>query len=92
MIYQNNEETNSDSKEIRIVAPKDVTAINSIKELNVETIGQEETKKVTLARGSKTKQLETEIEIVNNNENAIENVKILGTFPTKNKENNMDIK
>ena len=45
MIYQNNEETNSDSKEIRIVAPKDVTAINSIKELNVETIGQEETKK-----------------------------------------------
>lgn len=92
MIYQNNEETNSDSKEIRIVAPKDVTAINSIKELNVETIGQEETKKVTLARGSKTKQLETEIEIVNNNENAIENVKIIGTFPTKNKENNMDIK
>ena len=92
MIYQNNEETNSDSKEIRIVAPKDVTAINSIKELNVETIGQEETKKVALARGSKTKQLETEIEIVNNNENAIENVKIIGTFPTKNKENNMDIK
>lgn len=92
MIYQNNEETNSDSKEIRIVAPKDVTAINSIKELNVETIGQEETKKVTLARGSKTKQLETEIEIVNNNENAIENVKIIGTFPTKNKENNIDIK
>ena len=92
MIYQNSEETNSDSKEIRIVAPKDVTAINSIKELNVETIGQEETKKVTLARGSKTKQLETEIEIVNNNENAIENVKIIGTFPTKNKENNMDIK
>lgn len=45
MIYQNNEETNSDSKEIRIVALKDVTAINSIKELNVETIGQEETKK-----------------------------------------------
>lgn len=92
MIYQNNEETNSDSKEIRIVAPKDVTAINSIKELNVETIGQEETKKVALARGSKTKQLETEIEIVNNNENAIENVKIIGTFPTKNKENNIDIK
>lgn len=40
-------------------------------------------KKVALARGSKTKQLETEIEIVNNNENAIENVKIIGTFPTK---------
>lgn len=92
MTYQNKEETNSESKGIRIVAPKDVTAINSIKELNVETIGQEETKKVTLARGSKTKQLETEIEIVNNNENAIENVKIIGTFPTKSNENNIDIK
>ena len=54
-------------------------------------MGQEETKKVTLTRGTEKKQLKTKIEIINNNENTIENVKIEGTFPTKNNENNMDI-
>lgn len=92
MTYQNQETTGTDTKNIRIVAPKDVTVINSIKDLNVETIGEEDIKTVTLQRGTNSKQLESEIEIINNNENAIENVKILGTFPTKNKENNIDIK
>ena len=91
MTYQNQEETESEAKEIRIIAPKDITTINSIEELNVETMGQEETKKVTLTRGTEKKQLKTKIEIINNNENTIENVKIEGTFPTKNNENNMDI-
>ena len=64
--------------------------MNEIKELNIETIGQEELKTVQLQRGTDAKQLEATIEIINNNENAIENVKIMGTFPTKNKENNID--
>lgn len=92
MTCENEGITVADTKAIRIVAPKDVTAINSIRELNIETIGQEELKKVTLQRGADKRQLETEIEVINNNENAIENVKILGTFPTKNTENNIDIK
>ena len=92
MTCNNIDATGTDSKGIKIVAPKDVTTINSIKGLNVETIGQESLKQVTLQRGSEAKQLETEIEIINNNENAIENVKIMGTFPTKNNENNIDIK
>ena len=92
MTYQNHETKGTVAKEIRIVAPKDVTVINSIKELNIETIGQEEIKKAILQRGEDKKQLEAQIEVINNNENAIENVKILGTFPTKNKENNIDIK
>lgn len=92
MTYKNQEETGIITEAIRVVAPKDVTVINSIKELNIETIGQEEIKKLTLQRGVDTKQLETEIEVINNNENTIENVKILGTFPTKNTENNIDIK
>ena len=88
----NGEEKLSDSRNIKIVAPKDITAINSIKDLNVETIGEEEIKNVTLKRGAEAKALETTIEIINNNENAIEDVKVLGTFPTKNQQNNIDIK
>ena len=86
----NGKEEISDSKDIRIVAPKDVTAINSIKDLSVETIGDEESKNVTLKRGVEAKVLETTIEIINNNENAIENVRIMGTFPTKNQVNNIN--
>ncbi len=82
----------TDSKNIKIVAPKDVTTINNITELNVETLGQEETKEVILERGKKEKQLEANIEVINNNENAIKNVKIMGTFPTKNTKNNIDTK
>ena len=92
MAYKNQDEIGTDEKSIRIVAPKDVTVINSIKELNIETIGQEELTKTTLQRGVEKQQLETEIEIINNNENSIEDITILGTFPTKNSENNIDIK
>ena len=81
-----------DSKDIRVVAPKDVTAINTIKELNVETVGQEEIKDVRLRVGTESKTLETSIELINNNENDIENVKIIGTFPTNSKQNNTNIK
>ena len=91
MTIVNNEQEVQDSKDIKVVAPKDITAINSIKELNIETIGQEELKTVQLQRGTNSKQLESSIEIINNNENAIENVKIMGIFPTRNKENNIDI-
>ena len=92
MTCQTEETSVSDSKTIKIVAPKDITAIHNIKELNVETIGQEEIKSVTLQRGTDIKQLETEIEIINNNENSIEDVKAMGTFPSKNAQNNIDIK
>ncbi len=90
MTVHNENNSITDSKNIKIVAPKDVTAINNIKELNVETIGQEEIKEVTLERGKEAKQLEANIEVINNNENAIGNVKIVGTFPTKNTKNNID--
>lgn len=92
MTCYNGEETVNDAKGIRMIAPKEMTLINSIKELDIETIGQEEVRNVSIQRGVEKKQLETEIEVINNNENAVENVKVMGTFPTKNKENNMDIK
>lgn len=80
------------SQAIRIVAPKDVTTINSIKDLSIETIGQEETRKANVARGDNAKQLQTNIEVINNNTEAIENIRIIGTFPTRNNENNIDTK
>lgn len=76
---------------ISIVPPKDVTAINSIKDLGIETIGQEENKEIALERGKGSKNVEVGFEIINNNSENIENVNILGTFPTKTEENNMEM-
>ena len=92
MTVTNNEENVTDSKNIRIVAQKDITPINSIKQLNIETIGQEEIKAGAIQRGTNAKSLEASFEIINNNENAIENVRVLGSFPTKNTQNNIDIR
>ena len=90
MTYQN-EETGDTTKAIRIVAPKDVTPIYTIQGLGIETIGQEPTKQVTMPRGAEEKALEAQIEMINNKEVAIENVKILGDFPTNREGNNMAI-
>ena len=90
--YANNEQLGKISKEIDIVAPKDVTAINSIKDLDVETVGEKATTDVSLERGKSSKKVGVNFQIVNNNEENINNVKIIGTFPTKTKENNIDMK
>lgn len=91
LTYANGENAGVDAQTIKIVAPKDITTINSIKDLQVETIGQEETKTVMMERGKPEKQLESQIEVINNNAGAIENVKVLGEFPTNTEENNMNI-
>lgn len=90
--YANNEEIGRISKEIEVVAPKDVTAINSIEALNVETVGENETSNVSLQRGAESRQVEVKFEIINNNEENVENVSVLGTFPTRTDENNIDIR
>lgn len=91
VMYENGE-IGTISKAIKIVAPTDITVIHSIKGLGVETLGQEETKQVLIQRGVEERQLEDQIEIINNNENDMENVKILGEFPTNSDTNNMGIK
>lgn len=90
MTIQNKGEIVTSDNDIKVVAPTDMTVIHSISDLGVETIGEEDTKVVTLDRGADARDLQTQIEVINNNENAMENVKILGTFPTKNSENNID--
>lgn len=88
----NNNETNAQEVQIKVVAPTDMTVIHNINNLGVETIGQEEISKTTLEKGQNSKKIETEIEIINNNENTVQNIKVIGTFPTKNTKNNIDIK
>ena len=90
--YSNNEEIGRISSNMEITAPKDVTAINRIEELDVETIGQEEETNVTLARGAETNQMTVDLEVINNNRESIQGVSILGTFPTKTDENNIDVR
>lgn len=77
---------------IRLVAPKDVTTINSISELGIETIGQEANKKVDIEKGQDKKSLNIQLEVINNNSEAIKDIKILGDFPTDSQNNNLGIK
>ncbi len=84
-------EIGTESAPIKIVAPKDVTTIYSIKDLGIETLGQEEKTQVMLEKGVDERQVEAQIEVINNNKDSIENVKILGELPTNNDENNMGI-
>ena len=97
MLYRNENaksyvEDGISNKPIRVVAPKDVTTIHSFKELGVETIGQEEARKILIQRGMEARQVEAQIEVINNNQESIENVRIMGEFPTNNEKNNLDIK
>ena len=89
--YANQEDIGRISQDIEVIAPKDVTVINRIDALNVETIGDEETTSVNLQRGTTAKQMEVGFEIINNNEENVDNVYMLGDFPTRTEENNIDI-
>lgn len=88
MSLNNNGEVSTNEVPIKVVAPTDMTVIQNIEDLGIETIGQEESEETSLARGAESKELNTNIEIINNNENAMQNVKIVGTFPTKDQNNN----
>ena len=87
---ENKGEVVTAENDIKVVAPTDMTVIHSISDLGIETIGQEEAVTASLERGTDAKDLQTQIEVINNNENTMENVKVLGTFPTKSEENNID--
>lgn len=93
MSVKNGSEVLQKSSDVRIIAPKDMTLVHSIKGLGVETTGEESSKTVTLPRGERnSKVVETSIEIINNNESTMNNVKIAGTFATNNNTNNVNIK
>lgn len=79
------------SNPIKIVAPTDVTTIHSMPELGIETLGQEENKQALVSRGQEAKKVKTDIEVINNHKETMEDIKILGNFPTNSNGNNMGI-
>ena len=64
---------------------------NKIAELDVDTTGKEEDKQVEIKSGEGTTNATVEIGGINNEGETLQNVKILGRFPTKNTTNTMDI-
>lgn len=70
---------------IQIVSPKGLIATNKIEDFGIETIGEDKMVSQELERSSSEKQIEVKSEIINNNENAIKDVKILGEFGTDGK-------
>lgn len=79
------------TKDIKIVAPTDVTTVTTIEQLGVEEVNQDTTKEVMLERGTKAKEITPKIEIINNKSNAIKDIKVLGTFPTGTTEESIGI-
>lgn len=85
------EENGQVGANIKIVAPTDVTTVTTIPELGVEEIGQEQSTEVMLKRGSEAKEITPQIEIINNKEVAIKDIKVLGLLPTGTEESSIGI-
>ena len=67
---------------VKIAAEQGLIITNNIKELNINTKGNIETKDAVVEIGAEEKNLTVEIGAINNEDSDIENVEILGTFPT----------
>lgn len=91
MDYTNGTKTGNSSAAIKIVAPTEVTTISSISELAIEEIEQNTVKENRVNVNTDTQTITPQIQIINNKSTAIENVKVLGTFPTNNNQNSMNI-
>lgn len=78
----NNENTYQNEKEIKVISPKEIITINSINELNIETIGEETKIDTSLEVGAENKLVRVTSEVINNTEETINNTAILGRFPT----------
>ena len=78
-------------KPVKIVANTGVITTNNIPELNISTIGNEGIKEVELENAFSEKNASINISAINNEGAPINNVKILGKFPTM-KDSNLGIK
>lgn len=80
-------------KDIKIVSYAGVVTTNQISEYGIDIINNEGTKSAKLAVSADSKNITIEKKIINNKENKISNVRILGVFPTKEAtdSNNIDI-
>lgn len=92
LIYTNEmatsfEDNGEESEPVKIVGNTGVITTNNIKEYEVETIGDEGTKTITLDLSQEEKEATTNISVINNEGTDINNVSVLGKFPTGEKAN-----
>ena len=82
---ENNGEIINKENNIKIFSPREIITVNNINELGIETIGEEE--KVEKDVKGEAKEITISSEVINNNGEKIENVKIVGDMPTDKKVN-----
>lgn len=90
----NGDKTAQDTKNVNFVSYAGLVTINRVNDYKLEMINNQGNNEVTIPVSQKnTNATRVENEIINNEENEITNVNILGTFPTKDavEGNNFDI-
>lgn len=90
----NGDKTSQDIKNVNFVSYAGLVTINRINDYKLEMINNQGNNEVTIPVSQKnTNATKVENEIINNEENEITNVSVLGTFPTKDavEGNNFDI-
>ncbi len=89
----NGEKVAQDSKAVDFVSYAGLVTINRVNGFNAEIINNQGNKEVTLPINQQNKATTVENEIINNEENEISDLGILGVFPTKDsvEGNNFDI-
>lgn len=88
--YKDNANVGLDIRDINIVSYAGVVTTNQIFEYGIDVVNNEGTKEAKLQVSTDIKNATVKKEIINNKENKIANVKILGTFPTKDAVNNIN--
>lgn len=76
---------------VKIVANEGIITTNNVKEYGIQTIGDQGKKNVGLELAKEAKDATINISTINNDGATVENVKILGSFPTK-KDDNLNAK
>ena len=90
--YINGASNGEVTKTLNIVSYMGLVTINKIPDYQVEVVNNEGNKTADVQLSEGNKEVEVQNEVINNEEKQIENVKILGDFPTKDAkiENNME--
>ncbi len=91
--YQDEKAIGEGEQKISIISYAGMVTANTITEYGLESINKEGTKTAKLALGTDSKQATFTGEMINNHKLSISNLRVLGTFPTKQttEENNIAI-
>ncbi len=81
--YKDGANVGTDTKDINIVSYAGIVTTNQIDAYGIELVNNEGKNSAQLDVSTDTKNVSIQKKIINNKENKISNVKILGTFPTK---------